>query len=413
MQFYQGHQTNYTYSAAGTKLKVIDKTAPTGVALPVSSLNTILTNPSVASTTTTDYVGNYIYENGTLLRILLPEGYWQNGVYYYYLKDHLGNNRVTINSSGTVVEKSHYYASGMRFYPESTSNSAALPFRYNNKEFEAMNGLNQYDYGARRRFAGLPIWPGFDVLAEKHYDTSPYAVCGNNFMNRVDPDGMDWYKDQNGNVIWQAGNDKTKTINDVTYNNIGETYTQQINSYTSYTFTQNDLTSITYTGIDAKNYVSQTDGTGCKVACDNMLAKEGVNSNGERINMVTADSNGIATSAAKSAGKGIKAVDNALENGNPIEVGVDYKPKQVNNLKPNGDGMTDHFVVISSKTENISNGQVASTQYNFFDPRSLRNGTKADNILTVKNNMLQGAYRENNPKEKIPYTVTTVRTSKK
>jgi hypothetical protein len=31
MQFYQGHQTNYTYSAAGAKLKVIDKTAPAGV----------------------------------------------------------------------------------------------------------------------------------------------------------------------------------------------------------------------------------------------------------------------------------------------------------------------------------------------------------------------------------------------
>lgn len=77
LQFYQGHQTIYTYSANGTKLKVVDKTAPAGAELPVTSLNTILTNPSVSMTTTTDYVGNMIYENGTLKQILTPEGYWQ------------------------------------------------------------------------------------------------------------------------------------------------------------------------------------------------------------------------------------------------------------------------------------------------------------------------------------------------
>jgi len=65
---------------------------PDGIRMPVSDLNTVLINPQIVSTTTTDYVGNYIYENGTLKRILLPEGYYQGGTYYYYLKDHLGSN---------------------------------------------------------------------------------------------------------------------------------------------------------------------------------------------------------------------------------------------------------------------------------------------------------------------------------
>jgi RHS repeat-associated protein len=130
-----------------------------------------------------------IYENGSLKEILLPEGYWQSGTYYYYLKDHLGDNRVTINSSGTVIEKSHYYPSGMRFAHASTSNSATLPYRYNGKELEAMNGLNQYDYGARRRGAGLPIWTVRDPFAEKYYSWSPYAYCKGNPVNAVDPDG--------------------------------------------------------------------------------------------------------------------------------------------------------------------------------------------------------------------------------
>ena len=58
-----------------------------------------------------------------------------------------------------------------------------------------MNGLNQYDYGARRRGAGLPIWTGMDPLAEKYYSISPYAYCHNNPVNRIDPDGKN---DKNG-----------------------------------------------------------------------------------------------------------------------------------------------------------------------------------------------------------------------
>jgi hypothetical protein len=150
----------YTYDAGGRKLEALTYTVMDLVNVPIGTISS-LPNPSRYTKLTTDYVGNMIYENGALKEILLPEGYYQNGVYYYYLKDHLGDNRLVINSSGTIMEKSHYYPSGMRFFPESTSNTLKpLPFRYNGKELETMNGLNQYDYGARRRSAGLPIWTG-------------------------------------------------------------------------------------------------------------------------------------------------------------------------------------------------------------------------------------------------------------
>jgi len=159
-----------------------------------------------------------IYENGALKEILLPEGYYQNGTFYYYLKDHLGDNRVTINSSGTVVEKSHYYPSGTRFFTESTSNDLKpLPYRYNGKELEAMNGLNQMDYGARRRFAGLPVWTGHDPLSEDYYDSSPYAYCLGNSMNNIDPFGMDVWSTTDPSTISEVYN---ALVNgkDVTYN---------------------------------------------------------------------------------------------------------------------------------------------------------------------------------------------------
>ena len=124
---------------------------------------------------------------------------------------------------------------------------------------------------------------------------------------------------------------------------------------------------------------------------------------------MNSDANGVATTATANATRGINAVDKALENGNPIEVGVDYKPKQINNIKPNGDGMTDHFIVVTSKTETLSNGQVTSKTYNFFDPRKAQYGTSTSNTLQINNNKMTGAYRG---ERVIPYTVTTVRRSR-
>jgi hypothetical protein len=54
-----------------------------------------------------------------------------------------------------------------------------------------MNGLNEYDYGARRRETGIPVWTTVDPLAEKYYNVSPYVYVGDNLINAIDPLGMD------------------------------------------------------------------------------------------------------------------------------------------------------------------------------------------------------------------------------
>jgi hypothetical protein len=193
MQFYQGHQTNYTYSATGAKLKVIDKTAPPGAELPVTSLNTVLTSPSVSMITTTDYVGNMIYENGTLKRILTPVGYWQAGTYYYFLKDHLGSNRVVMTGSGGIAETSSYYPSGMRFGESSVIlTNSVQPYRHTGHEMQEMHGLNWVDNLARfRTVSDGSGFTGIDQLCEKYYSISPYSYCADNPVKYVDSDGRD------------------------------------------------------------------------------------------------------------------------------------------------------------------------------------------------------------------------------
>ncbi len=270
-------------------------------------------------------------------------------------------------------------------------------------------------FGARYYDSELSGWLSVDPMSDKYPSLSPYCYSADNPVILKDPNGMDWYDctDENGNYsqCWRAGNAATIDVNGVTYKNIGPTNTIRLNKNLEITYTQNEVTSMTFIGMDKSNFVSQSSSTGCKIACDQMLSKEGVNSNGPRINIVNADANGVATTANANATRGINAIDNALESGNPILVGVDYKPIQVNNIPPNGDGMTDHFIVISSKTETLDHGKVTSTTYNFFDPRTSNsaNGTSSLNNLQIVNNKLMGAYKG---EKVIPYTVTTVRTNR-
>lgn len=73
-----------------------------------------------------------------------------------------------------------------------------------------MHGLDEYDSQARWYYPAIMRTTTMDPLCEKYYDISPYAWCGNNPVNYVDPDGRDIYtfdSDGNftGNIIKQDG----------------------------------------------------------------------------------------------------------------------------------------------------------------------------------------------------------------
>ena len=196
-------RNEYTYSAGGQKLKVVQKWNPNYSTTPVigSAINTA----ALTQSKTTDYVGNKIYENGSLKRILIDGGYIEGNVYHYYLTDHLGNNRVVVNASGTLVQKNHYYPFGSIF--AGTTGPDKQPYKYNGKELDQMHGLNLYDYSARYYESGIGRFTTVDPLAEKYYSISPYAYCANNPLRYIDPTGMAYgdFLDEKGNVIGNDG----------------------------------------------------------------------------------------------------------------------------------------------------------------------------------------------------------------
>jgi RHS repeat-associated protein len=165
--FSDGSTIAYTYGADGTKLRTVHK---------IGSI-----------TTTTDYCGNVVYENGVQKLLLTEEGYvtLSDGKYHYYLKGHQGNNRVVINQSGAVEETNHYYPFGGVF----ASSNNVQPYKYNGKELDTKKGLNWYDYGARMYDAALGRFTTNDPLAEKYYSISQYAYCLNNPIKFIDVDG--------------------------------------------------------------------------------------------------------------------------------------------------------------------------------------------------------------------------------
>ena len=158
----------YTYAVNGTKLRTVHTIGDT--------------------TSTTDYCGNVIYENGAQKLLLTDAGHitLSDKKYHYYLQDHQGNNRVVVDQTGQKEEVNHYYPFGGTF---ASAEKSIQPYKYNGKELDTKNGLNWYDYGARYYDVAIGRWNAVDPMAEMYYSWSPYAYCVDSPTNYVDPTG--------------------------------------------------------------------------------------------------------------------------------------------------------------------------------------------------------------------------------
>ncbi|MEL7340684.1 MAG: RHS repeat-associated core domain-containing protein, partial [Bacteroidota bacterium] len=159
----------------------------------------------------TDYVGGFQYEtqanaNGNLgSRQLLffahDEGRIRlsgnNLQFEYYLKDHLGNTRVTFgdpdgNGIADPLQEDHYYPFGMKQSAAgSLQASPANQYRYNGKEYQDELSLGWYDYGFRWFSADIARFVSVDPLAEDFYSLTTFQYASNSPIYMIDLDGLE------------------------------------------------------------------------------------------------------------------------------------------------------------------------------------------------------------------------------
>lgn len=235
IQFSNGNVTKYIYSAEGTKLRTIYYTAMPNINVPDGCTHE-LDASEIQTTDSLDFLmeGNLILKNGRINKYLFEGGYcgiakpappfslYEDGSdseiseeqkayeerrkewtkaeealnatdafnFYYYNKDHLGNNREVIDFGGKICQVINYYPFGTPFSDQSTTLQADYqPYKYNGKEFDMMHGLNTYDYGARQYNPIVPTWDRIDPLCENFGYMSPYNYCLDNPVNTTDQDG--------------------------------------------------------------------------------------------------------------------------------------------------------------------------------------------------------------------------------
>ena len=191
----------YTYSADGTKLRSTYKEAKSRILSynPKASLTSLnvgtfgMAKPIVKRLKTKYYYcSNLVYDNDNISAILFDGGYASvdddNGiVMHFYVKDHLGSNRLVVDGNGNIEEVNHYYPFGALMGDR--CGVSRNNYKYIGKELDTMYGWNMQDHEARWYDPVVGRWMVTDPLQEIYLNVSSYSNVLNNPLRLIDPDG--------------------------------------------------------------------------------------------------------------------------------------------------------------------------------------------------------------------------------
>ena len=140
------------------------------------------------------YCSNLVYDNENISAILFDGGYASvdddNGiVMHFYVKDHLGSNRLVVDGNGNIEEVHHYYPFGALMGDR--CGVSRNNYKYIGKELDTMYGWNMQDHEARWYDPVVGRWMVTDPLQEKYASVSSYCYTNNNPIVYYDSNGKD------------------------------------------------------------------------------------------------------------------------------------------------------------------------------------------------------------------------------
>ena len=220
--FQNGSIINFVHTPDGEKLRATYTTSVSHITKPVG-LPFSLAPPEVQSVIIKDYWGNdIICKNGAPEQFFFDGGFaaikGEDLTWHYYVKDHLGSNRIVQDELGKVEATYHFYPFGGQFEhsEELFTHNISQPFTFSGRERIVIYGLDQYDFGARLYAPLLGRWHSVDPLSEKYYSWSPYVFCLNNPLRHKDTDG------RVVETLWDVANvvmDAASLVNNVAIGN--------------------------------------------------------------------------------------------------------------------------------------------------------------------------------------------------
>jgi RHS repeat-associated protein len=357
----------------------------------------------------------------------------------YELSNHLGNVLAVISDwkvpvisgasvvsyTSIVISSQDYSPFGVTLSGRSWSEGYRYGFNGKEKDPEGMGGGgNTYDYGFRIYNTNLAKFLSVDPLFKSYPWYTPYQFAGNDPIRNIDIDGL-----EGGSAIeymftgigqqieawwnsWSlfpssAPNKPAPPIN----NNSQQPVLKKSDAATVANQAQSSSNAASKKDINLSEdvpFVSQfslsNPNVACCRACQKILKDFGISAAGSKSNRIITgrdNSDHTAIEATKNAKAGVDYINQQLESGNPVMVGVNHTLG-----KGQSDGESaDHFVVITGRSYDEDKKQY---YFNFYEvgTKDEGKGTSDSNRLYVNdNNTITGT----NYAGKRQFTVTDVR----